>query len=86
MASLNSVIEKDLVDFKGLCRNSDGIVDCYYATRENQHCGGCGQESLTVDGYWGLGVKLVSGHTPRDGELIKNNYMVCSSCNFEQWS
>ena len=52
MASLNSVIEKDLVDVKGLCRNSDGIVDCYYATRENQHCGGCGQESLTVDGYW----------------------------------
>lgn len=86
MSSLNSVIKKDLVDFKGLCRNSSGVVDCYNAVRENQYCDSCGCDTLMVDGYWGLGVELPSGYTPSEGELVRNTYMLCSSCNFEQWS
>jgi len=77
--------------------NRDGVVcgNCgvfvwnmsdtsYTTTYTNQPCIECG-ELVDGEGVFSTGIPL-EHYTPRPGELLKNNWMECSNCGWNQYS
>lgn len=76
-------VAKNLFEFENVIVGKETI----HEIRNHQECPECGKESLSIDGYFATGIEIkATGHKPQKGELIKNNYMKCSECTFEQWS
>jgi hypothetical protein len=65
------------------------VVDASFGTYRASKviaCPECSTGRCLCDGEWSTGEKLLSGYTPSEGELVKNHYMRCAVCRFEQAS
>lgn len=68
------ILSREETTFNGLTFKGIGQFDCH-----------CGEGTVTCEGHFATGLPL-EFHTPEVNELVKNIWMECDTCDFNQAS